>query len=428
LELTKSNQEIQKIVAFEGAFEILLSIIHEEGLNDGGIIVQDCLSLIYNLLKNNVSNQVKFSRQKKIPPKIIFFSHFFQNYFRETSCISKLPGLLKLGSSDMWIMTDDKRDIVVLTLEIVSQLVSGNNPSTHTNQSVLIKNNILTLMCPIALGRINSPIIRIRSLITLADILHGNKDACSQFSGMLVSLESPQSSSDGTPVSVLSRLLVVILNSTDLQERTAALRVFKYFLQENEEGQMALASTLTPSPTDQQLSIGNLLLGSLLGWEDAENHSNTGNSTNANNAFPWKCWFSSNILSYILKDNVSCKDLILRIPLEIPKPGTPLTTLLTKVMNSLTLASRLQSSNKVTSIVKIAMLKLLCEWMVDSSNSVKAFLAIPTNLPFVSNDFLFYGNVFFLVGGAVDCTAVARVCGSYSRIVCVVTWNYIYLW
>ncbi len=58
LELTKSNQEIQKIIAFEGAFEILLGIIYEEGLNDGGIIVQDCLQLINNLLKENVSNQV----------------------------------------------------------------------------------------------------------------------------------------------------------------------------------------------------------------------------------------------------------------------------------------------------------------------------------------------------------------------------------
>ena len=168
LELTKSNQEIQKIIAFEGAFEMLLSIIYEEGLNDGGIIVQDCLSLINNLLRNNVSNQ---------------------NYFRETSCISKLPALLKLSSSDMWILTDDKRDIVLLTLDIISQLVSGNNPSTHMNQLVLLRNNILNLICPIALGRLNSPIIRIRSLLTLADILYGNKEASTALSTMLVSLE-----------------------------------------------------------------------------------------------------------------------------------------------------------------------------------------------------------------------------------------------
>jgi len=58
LDLTKSNQEIQKIVSFEGAFEILFAIVSDEGLNEGGIITQDCLKLINNLLRGNVSNQV----------------------------------------------------------------------------------------------------------------------------------------------------------------------------------------------------------------------------------------------------------------------------------------------------------------------------------------------------------------------------------
>ena len=35
--LTKSNSNIQKIVAFENAFDILLRIISEEGFSDGGI-------------------------------------------------------------------------------------------------------------------------------------------------------------------------------------------------------------------------------------------------------------------------------------------------------------------------------------------------------------------------------------------------------
>jgi len=56
--LTQSNADIQKIIAFESAFERLLSIITEEGAAEGGIIVQDCLTLVHNLLRYNVSNQV----------------------------------------------------------------------------------------------------------------------------------------------------------------------------------------------------------------------------------------------------------------------------------------------------------------------------------------------------------------------------------
>jgi hypothetical protein len=60
MELSKSNQEIQKIVSFEGGFDILFAIVAEEGMNEGGIISQDCLKLINSLLRENVSNQVCF--------------------------------------------------------------------------------------------------------------------------------------------------------------------------------------------------------------------------------------------------------------------------------------------------------------------------------------------------------------------------------
>ena len=58
LESAEYVQEIQKIVVFEGAFDRLFNIIREEGGSEGGIIVQDCLELLNNLLRNNPSNQV----------------------------------------------------------------------------------------------------------------------------------------------------------------------------------------------------------------------------------------------------------------------------------------------------------------------------------------------------------------------------------
>jgi hypothetical protein len=59
--LSEQNAEIQKIVAFENAFDRLLFVVNEEGgPSNGGIVVQDCLQLIMNLLKYNVSNQVRF--------------------------------------------------------------------------------------------------------------------------------------------------------------------------------------------------------------------------------------------------------------------------------------------------------------------------------------------------------------------------------
>lgn len=55
------NADLQKIVAFSGAFEKLFEIIAQEGGADGGIVVQDALTVVGCLLRFNVSNQVSFS-------------------------------------------------------------------------------------------------------------------------------------------------------------------------------------------------------------------------------------------------------------------------------------------------------------------------------------------------------------------------------
>ncbi len=57
IQLTKGNANIQKIVAFENAFDRLFEVINEEGFADGGIVVEDCLLFMLNLLRNNASNQ-----------------------------------------------------------------------------------------------------------------------------------------------------------------------------------------------------------------------------------------------------------------------------------------------------------------------------------------------------------------------------------
>jgi hypothetical protein len=56
--LIAGNADLQKIVAFSGAFEKLLDIVQREGGVEGGIIVQDTLVAIGSLLRFNVSNQV----------------------------------------------------------------------------------------------------------------------------------------------------------------------------------------------------------------------------------------------------------------------------------------------------------------------------------------------------------------------------------
>ena len=47
-------------MAFNNGFEQLFQVIRHEGYSDGGIVVDDCLQFMLNLLKGNLSNQTFF--------------------------------------------------------------------------------------------------------------------------------------------------------------------------------------------------------------------------------------------------------------------------------------------------------------------------------------------------------------------------------
>jgi hypothetical protein len=77
--LIKKNTNIQKIIAFESGFDRIMEIIEGEGsVIDGGIIVEDCINLLLNLLQNNNSNQ---------------------NFFKEANYIKMLCKYLDLSSA-----------------------------------------------------------------------------------------------------------------------------------------------------------------------------------------------------------------------------------------------------------------------------------------------------------------------------------------
>ena len=79
--LTPASPEIQKLVAFENGFDRVLNLMEAEGgLSRGGSIIQDCLTLLANLLRLNISNQ---------------------SLFRETGCVPKLAKLVAETISEL---------------------------------------------------------------------------------------------------------------------------------------------------------------------------------------------------------------------------------------------------------------------------------------------------------------------------------------
>jgi intracellular protein transport protein USO1 len=122
--LTDGNSEIQKLVAFENAFEILFAIIEQEGGVDGGIVVQDCMQLLTNLLRYNSSNQVCHL-------DVILR----QNYFRETRGVQRLVGVLPSGdNAGHW--PPQRVNNTILSLAVTRMLISRGGTGTKNNQVI----------------------------------------------------------------------------------------------------------------------------------------------------------------------------------------------------------------------------------------------------------------------------------------------------
>lgn len=128
--LTPNSLEIQKLVAFESAFDRVFNIIGSEGaLNQGDRAVEDSLILLANLLRLNPSNQ---------------------SLFRETGCVPRLSKLLETahgteeddGEVAFWAQTQRNRNIYAL-LAIIRLFLTPGSVGTAQNQAAFWQHGVL---------------------------------------------------------------------------------------------------------------------------------------------------------------------------------------------------------------------------------------------------------------------------------------------
>lgn len=351
--LTREAEEIQKIVVFEGAFEKIFSIIKEEGGSDGGVVVQDCLELLNNLLRNNASNQI---------------------LLRETMGFDPLLLILKLRGVT-YSFTQQKTINLLSALETINLLIMGGleadpgkEANRQTNKTSLIQKKVLDHLLMLGVESQWAPVaVRCSALRCIGDLICGhpkNLDAL----GSRILGEGPQEPA-------LNSILRIILRTSSTQEFVAADYVFKNFCEKNADGQAMLASTLIPQPysmthapleEDVNMSFGSMLLrGLALSESDGDIET---------------CCRAASVLSHVLKDNIQCKERVLRIELEAPMPslGAP-EPLMHRMVKYLALASSMKnrdgkSSTSWNSYVQPIILKLLVTWLADCPNAVNCFL------------------------------------------------------
>uniref|UniRef100_A0A8C6NLK4 General vesicular transport factor p115 n=1 Tax=Nothobranchius furzeri TaxID=105023 RepID=A0A8C6NLK4_NOTFU len=330
-QLTKGNAAIQKIVAFENAFERLLEIISDEGCSDGGIVVEDCLLLLLNLLKNNSSNQ---------------------NFFKEGSYIQKMKPWFEVGDDNSgW--SAQKVTNLHLMLQLVRVMVSPvNSPgATASCQKSMYQCGLLQQLCTILMATGVPADILTETINTVSEVIRGSQVNQDYFASVNAPSNPPRPA-------IVVLLMSMVNERQPFVLRCAVLYCFQCFLYRNQKGQGEIVSTLLPSTIDaNSISAGQLLCGGLFSVDSLSN------------------WCAAVALAHALQDNLTQKEQLLRVQLATSL-GKPPVSLLQQCTNILSQGSKVQT--------RVGLLMLLCTWISNCPIAVTHFLHNQDNVPFLT--------------------------------------------
>uniref|UniRef100_A0A182PLN2 General vesicular transport factor p115 n=1 Tax=Anopheles epiroticus TaxID=199890 RepID=A0A182PLN2_9DIPT len=358
IQLTKGNGNIQKIVAFENAFDRLLDVIKEEGCSDGGIVVEDCLILMLNLLKNNPSNQ---------------------QFFKEGSYIQRLAPMLELSTDqDQAGMSPQKVSNLHCMLQVVRALVCPSNPQQVISscQKAIRSSGLLSAICNIIMASGVPPDLLIETINTIAEVIRGDGQNQDYFNSFVAPCDPPLSA-------IVLLLMSMVNEKQPLSLRCAVLYCFQSYLYRNETGQTSLVKTLLQSSEQtQSITSGQLLCRSLFSTDPLSN------------------WFAAVSMSHALLENPAQKEQLLRVVLATSHISKPVSLL--EQCNQL-----LQQANcKFQS--KVGLLMLLSVWLSHCQLAVRTFLSIPGTVAYLTgqisanehgdNEYLVQGLCAFLMG------------------------------
>lgn len=175
VELTSNtNEDLRKIVAFEDVFGRLFGLVKlEGGLSEAGIVAQDCLTLMANLLRGSSSNQT---------------------IFRESGCVPQLIDLLSQSfppsTPEADFLAQNREKAAWGVLQLLRLLFASGEPSTPQNQLAFHKGGAARILCDLGLD-LNLPFpIRTCSFRVTAALIRDNSFVQEQFAGLQVKVKA----------------------------------------------------------------------------------------------------------------------------------------------------------------------------------------------------------------------------------------------
>ncbi|KAG7879579.1 hypothetical protein KL938_003632 [Ogataea parapolymorpha] len=383
--VVKDNFHIQKLVVFENTFEKLYRIIEDEGRLEGNIVVQDCLSLIANLLRYNASNQ---------------------KFFIETNCMYKLAEFLDqpLAESELgpFVWNEQRLQNLLTTLDTCRLFVAEGVEAIDEAQRALVKSDVLMLILRLVFSISIPNVVRVNALLTTADIIRSNAEIQLQFSQIDVPYMDPtlppaaQKMDEVVPVIDALLNWCLYANSVHLFDlRMASVVVLHAYFKDNADAKYAFLK-------DQKYEFNKL--NGVPDSEDepeeeegangeAENDAN-GESRSASTTFtganlfatlinvdsdlqlnPYKIWFACLILIYVFENYNEGRELAMSVKIGNASANEDVLNIIEAVGQALCSSLRFKDPR-----VPIAYMMLLSIWLWEDFRAVDRFLQDPSIL------------------------------------------------
>jgi len=351
IQLTKGHANLQKIVAFENAFDKLCDIMETEGYSDGGIVVEDCLKLMLNLLRNNSSNQT---------------------FFREGSYIQRISPFFDLALDEEELEVGwaaQKVSNFLFMLSVVRTLVSPSNTTQVATscQNTIQQCRLFDKFCHILMAVGIPADILTETIVTIGECIRGNEKNQDNFAKVQAPSNPPR------PVLVLL-LLSMVNEKQPFELRCAILYCLQSYLHKNPTRQKEVMRTLLPqqesvasdgghqengnSGDTDEVTTGQLLCGGLFSHDSLS------------------AWLSAVALSHGMTDQDDLKAELLKVQVSTAGDSRGPVSLLEQILDIL------QQSNNVQT--RIGLLMLASNWVCRCTPAVNQVLETNGVIPFLT--------------------------------------------
>lgn len=403
--LVNNNFNIQKLVAFENTFDRLFEIIDEEGGIRGSIVVQDCLTLLTNLLMYNASNQKFFLETEGVPKLAKLLGEPIEETLEDG--IYGEDGNPILAPPIIW--TEQRLQNMSIALEICKSFVNEDDPEIRRNQEKLFLAGIFFCTMRLVFSPLTENPIRKTALQVTGDLIAGNTELQLQFSQVDVPYLDPslptqlQKFEKPIPAPVALLNWALLSNSVHIFEiRLAAVYCLRCFFKDNTESKIAFLTdqakasqipnyyeeTNLPPPADEeQLDNGSEMIDKV-----ADDVTATATSEESavktpianifttlmdfdfeNKLNPYRVWFAATILVYLFEDCPENRQLARELKVGDAEEGEEVMSSIQAISGILTTALDDQDPR-----IAIGLMLLLTIWFYEDFDAVNDFLSDPS--------------------------------------------------